>query len=56
MEQRERIRRKKEEERKKQMAEDEAKPTQVQTIVLQEDGIHETNIGAPVEEKKVSNT
>ena len=38
------------------MAEEESKPTQVQTIVLQEDGIHETNIGAPVEEKKVSNT
>lgn len=38
------------------MAEEESKPTQVQTIVLQEDGIHETNIGAPVEDKKVSNT
>jgi hypothetical protein len=44
MEQRERIRRKKEEERKKQMEEAESKPA-VQTIVLQEDGIHETNIG-----------
>ena len=55
MEQRERIRRKKEEERKKQMAEDEAKPAPVQTIVLQEDGIHETQVGQ-VEDKKVSTT
>jgi hypothetical protein len=40
------------------MEEAESKP-QVHTIVLQEDGIHETNIGGPsVEEKKdkVSNT
>jgi hypothetical protein len=36
------------------MAEEEHKPTQVQTIVLQEDGIHETQIAAP-EERKVNN-
>ena len=52
MEQRERIRRKKEEERKKQMEEEESKPAPSHTIVLQEDGIHETNIGGAVEEKK----
>lgn len=51
MEQREKIRRKKEEERKKQMEEAESKPP-VQTIVLQEDGIHETNIGATSAEEK----
>ena len=39
------------------MQEEESKPP-VQTIVLQDDGIHETQIGvpAPVEEKKVSST
>lgn len=35
------------------MAEEETKPTQnVHTIVLQEDGIHETQIRAPQQEKK----
>lgn len=34
------------------MAEEELKGTQVQTIVLQEDGIHETQLHAPEEEKK----
>jgi hypothetical protein len=35
------------------MVEEEAKPSQnVHTIVLQEDGIHETQFRAPEEEKK----
>ncbi len=31
------------------------KKSQVQTIVLQEDGIHETNIGVSESENKVTN-
>ena len=52
LEQREKIRRKKEEERNRQVAEEELRGSQVQTIVLQEDGIHETHLHAPEEEKK----
>lgn len=36
------------------MVEEESKPAPAQTIVLQEDGIHETHVGV-VEEQKVSN-
>ena len=47
MEQRQKIRKKKEEERKKLLEEEEqSKEKQVvHTIVLQEDGIHESSIG-----------
>lgn len=34
------------------MAEEELKGSHVQTIVLQDDGIHETQLRAPEEEKK----